>query len=155
MKSFSFRLQRVLVYRILLNDQAQMRLQQLMSQQEQLKLELLNNQRSQSEAWVIATPGSEISLSELQSASSHRQALKKDCIRLTRQMDEVAQKIQKQQLVVRETRRNQQLLEKLKTRRHEQWMTDQDRELEEIAADAYRSRLHSSRSLIEERKVLI
>ncbi len=155
MKAFSFRLQRVLDYRKLLVDQAEFHLQQLIGQRHQLQNQLIENQKSQAKCWVTPGSGSSVFLPELQSSSSHRRALKKRELILSHQIQGILAKVKKQQVVVRQAQQNHQLLEKLKVRRYQEWQAELDRESEEIAADAYRSRLHSRRSLIEELKVFV
>ena len=146
MKSFRFRLQRVLEYRQLQQSLEQTKLQKLTTQRSVLEQDLKMNQKNQNSSWISPEPGRALSASDLYFASDHRRMLKRQEAQLLHKFQVIEKDIQIQQQRVLEAKRRQELLEKLKLRRRMEWQTELDRELEELASDAYRSRLSAGRS---------
>lgn len=155
MKSFRFRLQRVLEYRQLQQNLEQTKLQKLTTQRNVLEQDLKMNLKNQDSSWILPEPGRALSVNDLYFASDHRQMLKRQEAQLLHKIRMVEKEIQVQRGRVQEAKQRQELLEKLKLRRRMEWQTELDRELEELASDAYRSRLSAGRihsqTLIEER----
>lgn len=151
MTRFSFRLERVMDYRRLQRDLAQARLEKIIAARQLLHVKLIENQQAQASSWLSPAVGAQVSPEQLNAAGAHREALKRSAANLKIQASEIEQQIRREQLMVLEAKRKYELLEKLKTRRRNEWQYQFDQQLEEIAGDAYRSRLHATRSVIQER----
>lgn len=148
MKAFRFALDRVLDFRKLQSDAERAKLDQLLVQRTALlcKNEELAAEARTLQGFTTALPA------ELTARENYRAFLRRQEQYLRSEIAKIDRLLAEQRQRVLEAERRRDLLEKLKHRRHAEWNVAFDRELEELAADAFRARLHAARhARIQER----
>ena len=143
MKRFSFPLSRVLQVRRLQQDRAQavlsglqQELNLLVNQQADLRLQKTNSIAAQHSAGTLHG-------SDLQNLSLYQHRLADTLVKLATQATEKKQQVTAQQAVVNDLERTCRLLERLRDQAQTQWRKGVEKELEEISADAYLSRMRA------------
>jgi flagellar biosynthesis chaperone FliJ len=144
MKRFEFRLQRVLEVR-----RMQARIEQEVLHKfratESAMSERLTGITSESERSFFTA------LEQQKEAGEYRQFLAERAKRLKGDLSQLAAQIRAQQAKVAEAERRCELLARLRERRLAEWNASFAAELDELAADAHRARLHAARRRVEKR----
>lgn len=92
-----------------------------------------------------------VPLEQQRDAPSYRRYLAGQARRLQGDLSQLQAQIASQQAKLAEARRRSELLERLRERRLAEWNAAFARELDELAADAHRARLHAARRRVEKR----
>lgn len=143
MTKFTFRLARVLEFRRLRAQVLRATLERLhaeriaLESREQALLDLRT-----AEELAIRRPGTSLSVIELSGLGRMQAYVEYAKAGFARERTELERRIHSQQAAVVEADRQVSLLEKLEGRQKAEWQIQFDRELEELAADSYRSRMH-------------
>jgi len=145
MKRFRFSLERALAVRRTQAEAERARLEPLLQAYSALDDELEARCAERDQCWLTAAPGTAPDLAALAGAERYRHYLAEVTARLEERRRQLAAQIDAQRAALIEARRRQELLEKLRARRRREWEAASIRELEELAGDAYRARLHGSR----------
>jgi len=138
MKRFFFPLERVLDFRRTELDSAQRALDLAAARRAELLRELADNGRQRDASY--AQTGSVI---ELRAREDFDRFLAKVRLRLREQVATIEKELERRRAQLVEAKRKCELLEKLRGRRWSEWTAEMERELEELAADAFRARLAS------------
>ncbi|MDX2181929.1 MAG: flagellar FliJ family protein [Bryobacteraceae bacterium] len=136
MKRFFFPLERVLAFRRTELDSAQRALDLTAARRAELLRELADNGRKRDASY--AANGSVV---ELRAREDFDRFLAKVRLRLREQVTAVEKELDRRRTQLIEAKRKCELLEKLRSRRWSEWTAEMERELEELAADAFRARL--------------
>lgn len=135
MKAFTFRLERVLQWRITSLKMEEMRLEKIRFG---LKLARLDNE-TLAQAFLQAkrSTGTQtlVKGADLHALDSYTTRLAKEIALSNRKMSSLSEAIAKQMVVVSNGDGNVRLLERLRDRRREEWKTDMNRELDALSAD--------------------
>ncbi len=84
-------------------------------------------------------------------AGAYRRHLTATGDKLRGELSQLETQIQAQRMKVIESDRRTELLERLRKRRFAEWSAGFARELDELASDAHRARLHAARARVEKR----
>ena len=143
MTKFEFSLRRVLEFRRLHAHVARAALEASQAEREELRgrQRALAELRAAEEA-AVREPGTSLSVLRLESHDRMQSYVLVTRERFAREQAQLENRIRAQRAVVVEADRQVGLLEKLEGRQQAHWQGLMDRELEELAADAYRSRAH-------------
>lgn len=141
MKRFEFTLERVLEFRRLQASTERARLDEILAQRAPL---VVAQERLSEEGRAVLRYGAKLPV-EFSARDNYSQFVRRQQERLEAQMVEIDKRAAAQRTKVMEAERRCDLLEKLKQRRQTEWTVAADRELEELAADSFRARLHASR----------
>lgn len=143
MTKFVFRLARVLEFRRLRAQVLRAALERLHAERHALagREQALVEMRT-SEELMVRRPGASLSLVEFDGLERMQSYVRSAQSGLARERAELEGRITAQQAAVVEADRQVGLLEKLESRQQAEWQVLFDRELEELAADSYRSRMH-------------
>jgi hypothetical protein len=140
MKAFRFRLEKVLAWR-----RTELEIEQYRAQQ--LALELEQTERARAQLAVDRTAAEEavvgsasIDGADLASHAAYLAILTRKAQELERRRVQQEQRLKQQHQRLMEARRRFRLLERLKTRRQEEWQTEFNRELENFAAESHLAR---------------
>lgn len=147
MKRFEFRLDRVLEVRRM---------------QARLEVETLHKLHTTRTTWLERLRAVDqenaasfsAPLDQQRDAAAYRRFLAGQAKRLQGDLVQLQAQITAQQIKVTEAERRCELLERLRERRLAEWNAAFSLELDELAADAHRARLHAARSRVEKRQVL-
>ena len=135
MKTFAFRLERILSWRVSSLKTQELKLEQLrcsleLANLEKEKLALALSQAQQSTETHSALLGV-----DLHALAAYRERLNRETLVASQNIAAIGESIAKQALVVAGCDRNVRLLERLRDRRREEWQAGMDRELDELSAD--------------------
>jgi hypothetical protein len=135
MKTFAFRLERILQWRITSLKTEEMRIEKI-----RFRLELARVENEKLVQVLLRAKQSTGNQTPVKGADLH--ALDSYTIRLAaeialaeKKMSALSDAIEKQMLVVSDCDRNVRLLERLRDRRREDWQTEMNRELDALSAD--------------------
>lgn len=147
MQKFRFPLARVLEYRQLESAREKEKLSVLAAERAGIvqKLEQVFEERRRS-LGAPATAGAELLVAELASRRQYAGFLDRVEAHVRNEIARVDEAIAAQRLVLVEAERRCSLLEKLRDKRLAEWQSAVDHELEELAADAHRAKMHSERA---------
>lgn len=142
MTKFSFRLQRVREYRVLQADLARAMLDRLYAERARVEAEhrALLEARQQEEV-AVRTPGTNLTVTRLEALDQWQGYLQMARDRFAARLAEVDRRIERQREAVVEADRQVGLLDKLEERQRGEWQVHFQKELEELAAESYNSRL--------------
>jgi flagellar export protein FliJ len=140
MQAFRFRLDKVLAWR-----RTEMELEQYRTKKAALDLEETDRARARLAVDRTATEQSVLGAksvegSELAAHGAYLARLGKEESGLQRRRVEQQQRLNQQQQRLMEARRRLRLLERLRERRHQEWLAEAAKELEEFAAESYLAR---------------
>ena len=154
MKRFEYRLQRVLELRKQQAEGEKARLQGF-----KLALDRLDSQctfaskeKQDARAYVKHAPST--SGEDLAALGMFERHIERRIAAIQKQKDQLNQQIVQQVTRLREADRKVKLLENLKSRRLAEWTLANDKELEELAADSFVSRILAGRRSERDRKLL-
>lgn len=135
MKSFQFRLQRVLQLRESEVKKEEAELERLYN--ERVKLEQERDALAESVNRMSGAAYGQQFLhpSQLMSLDRYKQHVKKELVAFASKLTKQQAEVDKQQHKVVEARGRVKLLEKLREKQQEQWEAERDRELDELVAD--------------------
>jgi flagellar biosynthesis chaperone FliJ len=139
MQRFRFTLERVRHWR---QEQAEIEesvLGKLVAQRQALvdRMERLQRERREGDAALVRC--ATVLAQELVAVESGRHWIKTETARLILRVGETDKQIEQQRARVVQARRNYELLQRLKDRASHKWQKDADRELDQLAADAFLS----------------
>ena len=139
MKRFEFRLDSVLRLRQLELEAEEAKLQQFLGEQHRLSaaLQSMATERHQAKAFVYNLP--DFGTAELRNMSAFLLGLDVKTNTTRKRLEEAVQAVKAQRQRVVHAERNEKLLEKLRTRKLDEWKREADRELEDIAQDSWLS----------------
>jgi flagellar export protein FliJ len=140
MKKFEFRLQRVLDWRHLQLNGAEARLGEVRQQLRDIDLRLFALREDRISSENMLREGEVVHGAQVASLDQYLRAITSTEIGLLRTLRELEQKLTEALATVAVRRREHRLVEILKERGRHEWHQAFDRELEQIAADSYRSR---------------
>ncbi len=146
MTKFTFRLQRVREYRVLQADLARAALDRLHAERSRVEAEhraLLDAR--QAEEVAVRAPGTSLTVTRLEALDQWQGYLQMARDRFAARLAEVDSRIERQRQMVVEADRQVGLLDKLEERQHAEWQVHFQKELEELAAESYNSRLLAER----------
>jgi hypothetical protein len=143
MKTFHFPLDRALQWRRIELDLEESRYKQQAAELADLDRRRAEVEASGIRAEIQVREWNPIAASELTALGSFRLAVKVEEADLARRREECARKLADQQKQMLEARRRCRLLERLKERRHAEWKSACDHEIEDIAAESYIARWHT------------
>lgn len=140
MTAFRFRLQKVMEWR-----KTQMELEEARYRQQIAALAALDRGRAELEADGIRTEAevrswNPVTARELSALADYRGYLRQRESALAAQRVECVKRVAAQQAALLEARRRYRLLERLKERGLETWTRERDRELEQLAGEAFLAR---------------
>jgi flagellar biosynthesis chaperone FliJ len=144
MKRFQFRLQRVLEIRRLQARLEEEAAEKLRAARAGLLGRLAGVQRESAESFTLP-------VEQQRDAAAYRRHLAVLVKRLQGDLSQLDAQIARQQAKLAEAKRRCELLERLRSRRLAEWNAAFALELDELAADAHRARLHAARSRVEKR----
>lgn len=135
MKTFAFRLERILQWRITSLQTEEMRVEKLrftleLASMEKEKLVQVLSKAKQSTGNQTLVKGA-----DLHALDSYTIRLAEELALASKKMASLSEAIAKQMLVVSNCDRNVRLLERLRDRRREEWQTEMNRELDALSAD--------------------
>lgn len=135
MKAFYFRLQRVLQLRETEVKTEEAKLEYLYSERTRMESErdALNNSVDRMSSAVRGQQF--LRPSDLVALDQYKEHVKRELVRFAQKLAAHETEIEKQRARVTAARARVKLLEKLREKRHNEWGTERDRELEELAAD--------------------
>jgi hypothetical protein len=138
--AFHFRLERVLRWRTLELTIEESKLKRLMDQKAQL-----DSARDLAQREISGLPARIASLSGLQGSDlnalgAYAARLHKEREKIEKRRMEVIRELHAQAEVHLKAKQRSRLLEELKTRKHEEWSTENNRELEALAQESYLAR---------------
>jgi|SRR5579883_1409237 len=143
MKRFSFPLSRVLQLRRLQQDRAQAELLRLQQEQTHLRQQQADLRQEKTASLEAQRTAGTLTGSDLQMLSSYQRRLAAVLVDLEQQSVKKADQISAQQAVANDLERSCRLLERMREREHAEWKQLEDKELDEISADAYLSRMRT------------
>lgn len=135
MKTFAFRLERILQWRIASLKTEEMRIEKLRFS---LELASMDNQKLvQALLRAKQSAGNQtlVKGADLHALDSYTIRLAKEIALANKKMSSLSEAIAKQMLVVSNCDRNVRLLERLRGRRQEEWQIEMNRELDALSAD--------------------
>jgi flagellar biosynthesis chaperone FliJ len=136
MRRFRFRLDSVLGWRVIELELEETKLERLFAERHSISAELLQiEDRRRAAAAVIAAKT--LDGQQLSALDEHRRYLAREVERLLGKRSDCEKRILAQQQRVIEAERRLRLLERLKERRLGEWTHDFNRELEELASEAF------------------
>ncbi len=143
MTKFHFGLRRVLDFRRLRADVARNVLDRLHAERQQLLArERSLYQSRQDEEEAVREPGTTLTNTRLDALDQMQAYVAIARQRFVQEHTQLDERIRQQKAAVIEADREVGLLEKLEARQRADWQVRFDKELEELAADSYLSRLH-------------
>ena len=143
MTRFQFSLRRVLDFRRLRADVARNALDRLHAERQQLiARERSLYQSRQDEEEAVREPGVSLTNTRLDALDQMQAYVAIARPRFAHEHTQLDERIRQQKAAVMEAEREVGLLEKLEARQRADWQVRFDKELEELAADSYMSRLH-------------
>ncbi len=145
MQRFLFRLQRVLELWEKQADVEEIRLQELHSRRSALELQQQKLEQDRRVAERELVESRTVTASDLMALESFRHFTVQQRRQLALRQAEFEVQIEKQRICLMEARRRTRLMEKLRETRQAEWKRDFDRELDELAAESYLSRLARQR----------
>jgi flagellar export protein FliJ len=137
MKRFGFPLQRVLEWRSEQAEAEEVKLRRLLAEKEALESEQRFILAEQSESGRALIAAGAVDALELRALDLYRAHLKRRALEMEGKVAAATQKVEAQRARLVDARRNHKLLEKLKERAQAQWHYDMQRELEDLAGEAY------------------
>ena len=140
MKKFQFPLDRVLDWRRTQARMEQIKLQRMLAELRQLELQAASVLGEREAAQRAVVQSSSSLGSELQTFSSYRTASAKRSAALERDRSASLERISAQREVLSRKERDVRLLEKLREDRLRQWVQEQDREIDQQAAESHLGR---------------
>jgi flagellar export protein FliJ len=140
MKKFQFPLDRVLDWRRTQARMEQIKLQRMLAELRQLELQAASVLGEREAAQRAVVQSSSSLGSELQAFSSYRTASAKRSAALERDRSASLERISAQREVLSRKERDVRLLEKLREDRLRQWVQEQDREIDQQAAESHLGR---------------
>ena len=142
MKRFEFSLDRVLNFRRTQAEMERRKLESLGIERATLVRQIadLMRQRHESHNREDLAPGALLIPQQLAARETFHGFLSREKSRLQGLLNNLETAIQRQRQQFMEARRKCELLEKLRGKRLEEWTSEMQRELEELAADAFRAR---------------
>jgi len=137
MKAFQFRLQRVLEWRRLLLEREEIELQHQLAALAEIDRarQAILGAKDRAEAEMRALP--DLSGADLAALDAFRDLVEKRVAEIALQRADREKQVAAQRAAMLEARRRYRLLERLKERRLEEWRAAGEKELENLAADAY------------------
>jgi flagellar biosynthesis chaperone FliJ len=144
MKRFQFRLQRVLEIRRVQARMEEEALHRLQAARTALRNRLAGLERETAASF-------EVPLEQQRDAPQYRRFLAGQARKLEGDLSQLGAQIAAQQAKLAEAERRCRLLERLRERARAEWNAAFARELDELAAEAHRARLHAGRGRIQER----
>lgn len=147
MTKFQFTLRRVLEFRRLRADLTRAALDRLQGERRRLFAEeqSLHSLRDREES-AVRVPGQSLTVTRLDALDHLQHYVRSAGQRFREAHTDLDRRIAEQQAAVQEAERQVGLLEKLEGRQQNDWQVRFNRELEELAADSYMSRLSRRRS---------
>lgn len=139
MKRFRFQLEVALKWRLQRVAAEQARLDQLRASLAQIDLLLRNTNEEWNDAQRSTLNQLNISAEELAALSGFRRAVDHRRLKLDRDRQKTIEDLARQQKVLVEETRQCRLLEKLKDRKHQEWVREADKQLEADATEIYLS----------------
>ena len=136
MKSFQFRLERVLSWRGTQLSLAEAQAEQLLSGLRTTDEAMTEIVKLRTAAQAIVGRTATVSGAELGALESSRVWAVREEKRLAARKVELQESIEAQNRCVAEARRGVKLVERLKERRHESWKAEADHEIDELAAES-------------------
>ncbi len=135
MKTFAFRLERILQWRITSLKTEEMRIEKLRLSQELARVE--NEKLEQALLRAKQSTGNQtlVKGADLNALDSYTMRLARELGLANKKMSSLSEAIAKQMLVVTNCDRNVRLLERLRDRRREEWQIEMNRELDALSAD--------------------
>ena len=137
MKRFEFPFERVMEWRDKLAEKERVQLQRLHGTRSELQGALAHLQATIGECGVRPASGHDIHATDLQQAASYVQALRSQEQAVGRRQQECQTAIVRQTAVCVSTKRDHELLVRLRDRRFTAWETELNRETENTAADSW------------------
>jgi hypothetical protein len=153
MKRFVFPLERALEIRRMQAEAERAKLEALVGEQARREAEKIERLAERDGCWVVPPAGAAADPSALGTASRYRRHLTGIVQGIEWDLRRLGAEVGQQRLAAMEAQRRQELLEKLRERRRREWEAASVRELDEIAADSHRARLHSH-ARVQKREVL-
>ena len=144
MKRFQFRLERVLEIRRMQARLEEEALQKLQAAKTALLDRLANLERENAVSFTLP-------LEQQRDAAAYRRFLAIQARRVHGDLSQLEAQIAAQQAKLAEAERRCELLDRLRDRRLAEWNAAFSLELDELAADAHRARLHALRGRVQER----
>jgi hypothetical protein len=135
MKAFSFRLERILSWRIASLKAEGTRLEQIRYSLELAKTEKENLALAISQATRSTSSDRIIRGTDLHLLATYAERLNREMILASQKIATLMEAVTKQLLAVSSCDRNVRLLERLRGRRREEWQADMNRELDELSAE--------------------
>ena len=143
MKSFSFRLQRVLDWRALQLAIEEAALKRLMDEQQLLESQVESVRKAIDESEARVARLDDIRGIDLARMGANREFLKNELARLRQQLIEKKRLTREQVEKHRNARQRYKLLDELRTRQHSEWKIDIAKEWDNLAHDSYLARWKS------------
>jgi hypothetical protein len=142
MPNFRFSLERILSWRRTELHGEEARLAALFAERGRLDAQraAVSDMRESAARRLLA--GGAVDGSELESLQGYRRRLEKELVAMDRRRAQSAERIALQQVRVVDAHRRVRLLEKLRARRLEEWRTAWQREVENLASEAFLARWH-------------
>lgn len=144
MKRFQFRLERVLEIRRMQARLEQEALHKLQTAKTGLMDRLATGERERATSFTVP-------IEQQRDAAAYRRFLAGQAKRLQGDLAQLNAQIAAQQAKLAEAERRCELLDRLRGRRLAEWNAAFSLELDELAADAHRARLHAARGRVEKR----
>lgn len=135
MKTFAFRLERILQWRITSLQTEEMRVEKLRFTLELASMEKEKLVQALSKAKQSTGNQTLVKGADLHALDSYTIRLAEELALASKKMASLSEAIAKQMLVVSNCDRNVRLLERLRDRRREEWQTEMNRELDALSAD--------------------
>jgi hypothetical protein len=135
MKTFAFRLERILQWRITSLQTEEMRVEKLRFTLELASMEKEKLVQALSKAKQSTGNQTLVKGADLHALDPYTIRLAEELALASKKMASLSEAIAKQMLVVSNCDRNVRLLERLRDRRREEWQTEMNRELDALSAD--------------------
>lgn len=150
MRRFAFPLERVLDYRRLQAETERAKLQQLLTEHREIV-----RRRDGLNAEVVALQRFPAGTApEFDARSNYFGFLSRQRRTVQEQVAQSDRNLVAQRMRTLEAERRRDLLERLRVTKKAAWSVELERELEQLAADSYRARLHGLRRSVEKRQIL-